>query len=179
MAALALAQERLLQPTDRQSLADGATRGQPWTKTLILHESLLQKKTPESGLMVRFPVMKYRHRSGPSEGGFLSPGIASHTTDVYQELSFTEGQQRPGTPYVYFPLIFIKAPRKFFWLAVLASIVIPTISAETPILYIDVVVWAFGILANVPSMYVLGNTNSSSTDKGRTDDTIWKVATAW
>lgn len=179
MDALAHAQERLLQPTDRQSLADGETRGQPWINTLILDESFLEKKTPESGLMIRLPVMKYGHRSGSSEGDFLSPGFASHPTDVYQGLSFTEGRQRTGVPYVCFPLIFTKAPRKFFWLAVVTSIVVPIISAETPIPYIDVAVWAFGILANVPSIYVLANPYLSSSGEGRTEDRIWKVARAW
>lgn len=173
----AFAEEHVSQPTSQLSPADEALQGQPWTETLILDDSTLHKASEDES-MNKHLFMRY-HRSGSIETDFLSTGIDSHTPDVLQGISFREDGRTPREPYTHFPVILLKGPVRIFWLTLLAFVIIPIVSAESPILYIDGAVWAFGILANVPSIYVLANPYLSAGGDGGSTDILWTIARAW
>lgn len=178
MAAAPLAEKQVLQSTGRLSLAGEAPRSQPWAKILILDDSILNDKASEDESTVKPLFMRY-HRSGSIETDFLSTGIDSHAPDVLQGISFSEDWRTPREPYTHFPVILLKGPKRIFWLTFLAFVIIPIVSAESPILYVDGAVWAFGILANVPSIYVLANPYLSASGDGSSKDIIWTIARAW
>lgn len=178
VAVAALAEEQVLQSTGRLSLVGEALRGQPWAKILILDGSVLDEKTSEGESLTKSLFMSYHH-SGFSERGFFSTGIDSDATVVHQGASFNENGRTPREPYTCFPIILLKGPKRTFWLTLLAFIIIPIVSAENPILCVDGAVWAFGILANVPSIYVLANPYLSASGDGSSKDIIWPIARAW
>lgn len=173
----AFVEEHVLQPTGQLSPADEALQGQPWTKTLILDDSTLQKASEDESM--NKPLFMRYHRSGSIETDFLSTGIDSHATDVHRGISVSEDGRTPREPYSYFPVISLRGPKRIFWLALLAFVIIPVVSAENPILYVDGAVWAFGILANVPSIYVLANPYLSASGDISSKDIIWTIARAW
>lgn len=178
MVFLVIAEEQVLQPIDRLSPGGGGLQGQLWTKSSILGDSILDENSSESESTIGTLFMKYR-RSGSSELCSLSHEIDSRSTDVHHRTSFDEGRRVPEGPCTYFSLLPLQAPKRFFWLAVLASVAIPIISAENPILYVDLAAWTFGILANVPSIYVLANPSLSPGGDGTSQDIIWTIARAW
>lgn len=175
-----LAEDSVLRPTDFPLPGNGAFRGQPSTRTSILDELFPDKNTSDDCGMIITPYKNGHHQTvshlSSTNSGFVGPEIKSHLIDAFQDTSLSRDQSRPGM--VLFP-INRTGSRKLFSVMVLASIIIPTISADTPIVYVDVAVWAFGILANVPSIYVLANPHLSSSVDGRPEDTVWKVARGW
>jgi hypothetical protein len=165
----------------------GGLRGQLWIKILILEEIIPANKANQDGWVNRlgpFPPRVYDPwertlaHSGSAVCGFQpsSFGIDLHPINFLQETSFAGDGTSPGNHLLSLTLT---ARRKLVWLVLLAIIVIPITSADAPIPYVDVAAWAFGTLANVPSIYALAIPPLSSSVDGRTEDTIWKIARGW
>lgn len=116
--------------------------------------------------------------SGSSEGGSISPEADWHSNDFPWKKGI-DGNRATQQGYCsHIPLLFM-VPKQFLCLAILASIIVPVISADTPIYYVDAAAWAFAILANVPSLYVLANPTLLPGGDGHAEDIIWKVARGW
>lgn len=116
--------------------------------------------------------------SGSSEGGGIGPETDWHSSDVPWKKGI-DGNRTTQQGYCsHIPLLFM-VPKQFLCLAILASIIVPVISADTPFYYVDAAAWAFAILANVPSLYVLANPTLLPGGNGHAEDIIWKVARGW
>lgn len=116
--------------------------------------------------------------SGSSEGGGISPETDWHSSDVLWKKGIYGNRATQQGYCSHIPLLFM-VPKQFLCLAILASIFVPVISADTPIYYVDAAAWAFAILANVPSLYVLANPTLLSSGNGHAEDIVWKVARGW
>ncbi|KAH8781146.1 hypothetical protein F5883DRAFT_709606 [Diaporthe sp. PMI_573] len=198
MTAIKLAEEYILRWINRPPVGGlperralhqqhGGLRGQLWIKILILEEIIPANKANQDGWVNRlgpFPPRVYDPwertlaHSGSAVCGFQpsSFGIDLHPINFLQETSFAGDGTSPGNHLLSLTLT---ARRKLVWLVLLAIIVIPITSADAPIPYVDVAAWAFGTLANVPSIYALAIPPLSSSVDGRTEDTIWKIARGW
>lgn len=76
------------------------------------------------------------------------------------------------------PCLLSTKPWKFSGLVVLAAMAITVVSAEIPSREVTTMAWAFGIMANVPSVYVLANPPVPGADDGA-EEVLWKIARGW
>lgn len=182
MTKLQHAEQHLLRPNNRTPPADGALRVHTWwTNTLTLDESLLDDEANAEIWMTETSSAKDLQQTAPNSGylawcGFLVSGIDLHPIDDPKGIIFVGTSSKPR---FNFSSLIPTAPRKLFSLVLLACIMIPTISADTPNPYVNLAVWTFGIMANVPSIYTLANPPLSSSKDGRVEIAIWKVARGW
>jgi hypothetical protein len=70
-------------------------------------------------------------------------------------------------------------PQKLLWLAILTAMATPVVSAELPGRDVVTVAWAFGIMANIPSVYVLANPPVPLRVDDGAEKILWKVARGW
>lgn len=124
-----------------------------------------------------FPIFKDSHgrvpRVGSEDGYFRSPGVHSGAFNNLQSMVHTDNLFTPGSYLIHLTLL-SNIPRRLQWLVVLTWIAIPIVSAN-----VGVPEWAFGILAILPSTYVLANPPMPPTVVNGTEEIVWKFARGW
>lgn len=182
MTKLQLAEELLLRPNNRTPPADGALRVHTWwTNTLTLEELVLDYEANKEIWMIETSSAKDLQQTAPNSGYLVESGFPVSGIDLYpigdpKGVVFIESTSRPRFNS---SSLILTAHRKFFWLVSFAYIMIPTITADTPNTYVNLAVWTFGIMANVPSIYTLASIPLSSSEDGRAEVAIWKIARGW
>lgn len=109
---------------------------------------------------------------------FNTPGLYSEPSDVLHIEFSSDGRTMPRHPINHLYLL-STIPQKFLKLAVLIAIAIPVVSAELPGRDVVTMAWTFGVMANIPSVYVLANPPVSSDVDGGAEEVIWKIARGW
>lgn len=170
--------------TERSFPDDWKLRGLSWTGDLFLYRwfkcSTLDDKQRS---LERAPVLKdIIHGSvpwpGPCSGRRTTPAIDFDPFDALQSKESADVRDTSRDLLSPFPLLSI-IPRKLLGLAVLAAVAVPVVSAEHPGRDLVTMAWAFGIMANVPSVYVLANPPVPPNVVDGPEEIVWKIARGW
>lgn len=164
---------------------DWSLRGLPWAESLFPDDWFSgdnDDDDDEGTFRLPSPPLKdtYGRISWGASGGgrCSSPGFYSDPFDDLQRKFHSEAGTMPRCILnpSYLPYTF---PQKFLGLAVLTAMAIPIVSAELPGRDVVTMAWAFGIMANVPSVYVLANPPVPSRVDGGAEEVLWKIARGW
>lgn len=103
-----------------------------------------------------------------------------HSDPLHDLLRKSYGDGHTPPRYILNPSCLLSTiPRKFSGLVVLAAMAITVVSAEIPGRDVITMAWAFGIMANVPSVYVLANPPVPSGADDGAEEVLWKIARGW
>lgn len=158
-------------------------RGLLWTDQLFPDDWFRGSQVDEDEESLEVPLTlqgSFGRVSWRGSGGdhFNTPGSYSKPSDVLHVECPSDGRTMPRHPINHLCLL-STIPQKFLKLAVLIAIAIPVASAELPGRDVVTMAWTFGIMANVPSVYVLANPPVSSGVDGGAEEVIWKIARGW
>lgn len=116
---------------------------------------------------------KREARGGSEDEYFRS---AEFSSAVFNNLQSIAHAYKLTTPeyYLIHSSLLSNIPRRFQWLAVLIWLAIPMVSAN-----VGTMEWAFGILATIPSTYVVANQPGPPIVDHRAEKVVWKLARGW
>lgn len=169
--------------TARPLPEDWSLRGLLWADSLFPDDWFSSDNDNDDEGMFGLPSLlkgTYGGVSWRTSGGGLcsSPGFYSEPFDNLQSKCHSDGRTMPQC--ILNPLYLLSTiPQKFFGLAVLTAMAIPVVSAQVPGRDVVTMAWAFGIMANVPSVYVLANPPVPSRVEGGAEEVLWKIARGW
>lgn len=161
---------------------DWSTRGLPWTGNLFPDDwSSSHMVDEDEGIFEQTPLLEdpSGRVSWRASGGEDSrrPRFHSDPLDDLQRKCPGDGHTPPR--YILNPSCLLSTiPRKFSGLVVFAAMAITVVSAEIPGRDVITMAWAFGTMANVPSVYVLANPPVPGADDGA-EEVLWKIARGW
>lgn len=165
-------------------LSDSRSRcGRLWTDQLFPDDWFRGSQVDEGERNFEIPLVlegSHGRVSLCGSGGdhFNTPGLYSESSDVLHIECPSDGRTMPRHLINHLYLL-STIPHKFLGLAVLTAMAVPVVSAELPGRDIITMAWTFGIMANVPSVYVLANPPVSSGVDGGAEEVIWKIARGW
>lgn len=162
---------------------DRSLRGRLWTDQLFPDDWFRDSQVDEGESNFELPLVlegSHGRVSLCGSGGdhFNTPGLYSEPSDVLHIECPSDGRTMPRHLINHLYLL-STIPHKFLGLAVLTAMAVPVVSAELPGRDIITMAWTFGIMANVPSVYVLANPPVSSGVDGGAEEVIWKIARGW
>lgn len=157
--------------------------GRLWTDQLLPDDWFRASQVDEGERNFELPLAlegSHGRVSLCGSGGdhFNTPGLYSEPSDGLHIECPSDGRPMPRHPINHSYLL-STIPHKFLGLAVLTAMAIPVVSAELPGRDIITMAWTFGIMANVPSVYVLANPPVSSGGDSGAEEVIWKIARGW
>lgn len=175
--------DSILKQTERPLSGDWSPRGPLWTDQLFPEDWLRGSQVDEGERNFELPLTPEGSHGrvlcrGSGGDHFNTPGLYSEPSDVLHIECPSDGRTMPRHLINHLYLL-STIPHKFLGLAVLTAMAIPVVSAELPGRDIITMAWTFGIMANVPSVYVLANPPVSPGVDGGAEEVIWKIARGW
>lgn len=154
-----------------------------WTDELYTDDSFQSDTLDHEERRFDHPFFLERIHGGLSWYGSCaahprSPGSCLVPFDDLQNKGHSDGQTVPRHHLSPSHLISV-VPRKLLGLVILTAVAIPVVSAELPGADVVTMAWAFGIMANVPSVYVLANPPVPSGVNNGAEEVFWKIARGW
>lgn len=114
-------------------------------------------------------------RRGSGDGHFRSSGFYSNPFNTIQSIENTNALFTPKCRLNQLPLLYI-IPQRLIRLAFLTAMAVPVVSAQLSGRDIVTMAWAFGIMANVPSVYVLANPPVPQSVDDGAEEMFWRIA---